>query len=260
MSCWPEFTVRGVHFCATRPAILVPLFAADPETLCRQAETAQAAPEADVVELRLDALPPAQYAATVEAVRKLVQKPLLATVRTRTEGGEAELQGRAYADACAALLDLPQRPDLLDVEFCLPEPLRADLTAKAKAAGVAVVYSAHRFDLTPPTDEMTDLLCAMADTGADIAKLAVMPHTAADAARLLQATAQAAERCPHTPLLTMSMGALGAVTRFCGGAFGSAATFGTLQVASAPGQPPAAQLRQKCIGAGSEGEAVTEGD
>lgn len=34
------------------------------------------------------------------------------------------------------------------------------------------------------------------------------------------------------------MGRDGAVTRYCGGAFGSAATFGTLFAASAPGQPP----------------------
>ena len=97
---------------------------------------------------------------------------------------------------------------------------------------------------------MKDTLCAMADAGADIAKLAVMPKTRADAALLLQATALAAKARPKTPLITMSMGPLGAATRFCGGAFGSAATFGTLSAASAPGQPPAANLRAKLLTAG----------
>ena len=54
---------------------------------------------------------------------------------------------------------------------------------------------------------MADTLTGMADAGADIAKLAVMPHTAADAARLLEATARAAALRPATPLITMSMGA-----------------------------------------------------
>ena len=47
----------------------------------------------------------------------------------------------------------------------------------------------------------------------------------------------------------MSMGPLGAVTRFCGGAFGSCATFGVTSgtSASAPGQPPADVLKAKLI-------------
>ena len=99
---------------------------------------------------------------------------------------------------------------------------------------------------------MTAALTGMADTGADIAKLAVMPHTAADAARLLEATACAMAARPGTPLITMSMGAIGAVTRFCGGAFGSAATFGVTSgtTASAPGQPSAEVLKEKLFVSG----------
>jgi len=49
------------------------------------------------------------------------------------------------------------------------------------------------------------------------------------------------------------MGPLGAVTRFCGGAFGSCATFGVTSgtSASAPGQPPADLLKAKLITAPS---------
>ena len=70
-----------------------------------------------------------------------------------------------------------------------------------------------------------------------------MPAAPADAARLLEATALAAERRPETPLITMAMGPLGAVTRVCGAAFGVCASFGTAGAASAPGQPDAAALR-----------------
>ena len=127
--------------------------------------------------------------------------------------------------------------------------LRRKLRDAAHAAGAAALFSEHHFDATPATDAMADTLTGMADAGADIAKLAVMPRCAADAARLLEATARAADARPDTPLITMSMGPLGAVTRFCGGAFGSCATFGVTSgtSASAPGQPPADLLKAKLI-------------
>lgn len=96
-------------------------------------------------------------------------------------------------------------------------PTATPLRNAARAAGAAALYSEHHFDGTPATDAMADTLVGMADAGADIAKLAVMPHTAADAARLLEATARAHAARPGVPLITMSMGAIGAVTRFCGG-------------------------------------------
>ena len=106
------------------------------------------------------------------------------------------------------------------------------------------MFSCHDFEKTPVTGAMTDLLVSMADAGADVAKLAVMPRDRADAARLLQATAQAAARRPETPLITMAMGTMGAVTRLCGGAFGVCASFGAVGgAASAPGQPDARELR-----------------
>ena len=69
-----------------------------------------------------------------------------------------------------------------------------------------------------------------------------MPHSAQDTAALLAATAFAAAARPGTPRITMAMGPLGAVSRVCGGAFGSCATFGAAGQTSAPGQPDAAAL------------------
>ena len=53
---------------------------------------------------------------------------------------------------------------------------------------------------------------------------------------LLAATAEMTDHHPETPVITMSMGALGAVSRLCGEAFGSAMTFANPGTASAPGQ------------------------
>jgi 3-dehydroquinate dehydratase-1 len=59
---------------------------------------------------------------------------------------------------------------------------------------------------------------------------------------LLGATWNASQALP-IPVAGMSMGGLGAVTRLCGGQFGSALTFAVGQVASAPGQLPIDELR-----------------
>ena len=63
---------------------------------------------------------------------------------------------------------------------------RAVLLAAAQQNKVRVIFSEHHFDSTPATAAMTETLLAMQRAGADIAKLAVMPHCAADAARLLE--------------------------------------------------------------------------
>ena len=84
----------------------------------------------------------------------------------------------------------------------------------------------------------------MQDLGCDLAKYVVMPQTEQDALTLLAATLEMKEEHPRPPVITMSMGAMGAVTRIGGGRFGSAVTFATAGPASAPGQLPADLLAQ----------------
>ena len=206
---------------AEAPKIIVPLFARTLPELTAQAAAAQRADAADLVELRLDPLPRQDWPTALAQVRAAITKPLIVTIRTAREGGEVDLTPTEYGEACQALL--PQGgADALDIEWLADKTLTEELRDAAHRAG-------------------------MADAGADIAKLAVMPRCAADAARLLLATAQAAAQRPGKALITMSMGRDGAVTRYCGGAFGSAATFGTLSAASAPGQPPVTLLKEKLI-------------
>ena len=76
---------------------------------------------------------------------------------------------------------------------------------------------------------------------ADILKIAVMPRNALDVLTLLEATRRMAD-VADCPLITMSMGALGVISRISGQIFGSAATFGAAASASAPGQPAVLDL------------------
>ena len=73
------------------------------------------------------------------------------------------------------------------------------------------------------------------------AKVAVMPRDLDDVLTLLTAT-RAASKKLRIPLISMSMGPLGAVTRMMGGVFGSSLSFAVGAAASAPGQVPIEDL------------------
>ena len=73
-------------------------------------------------------------------------------------------------------------------------------------------------------------------------KIAVMPQSKADVLTLLSATEEMATNFADRPIITMSMAATGLISRLCGEVFGSAATFGAVDKASAPGQMNAKDL------------------
>ncbi|MBF0697694.1 type I 3-dehydroquinate dehydratase [Actinomyces bowdenii] len=180
--------------------------------------------------------------------------PLLLTCRTTAEGGRAQVGDAAYRETLLAVLEaveaLPRtaRPAAIDVEAqrgCLPE-----LAARAHERGIDVVGSFHDFEGTPGDAELEEVLAGMVAQGADLAKVAVMPLSAEDVARLLGVSARMSAAL-EVPVAAMSMGALGAVSRVAP-VFGSALTFVVVPdeegeaLASAPGQLPIEQVR-RCL-------------
>lgn len=222
------------------PSIVVPLTGSTSEELAAQVAALSGAP-VDIVEWRVDLYSDLSGAAAEldRLAAALPETPLLVTVRTTAEGGAAGLDDDEYASLVTELASAGTA-DAVDVEY--RRPRAADVIAAARSAGTPVVASNHDFDATPDADEIVARLAAMETAGADVAKIAVMPRSAADVVTLLDAT-ERRHRTAENPLITMSMGALGAVTRIGGGAFGSAATFATVGEASAPGQLPAAGVR-----------------
>ncbi|MEE2032749.1 type I 3-dehydroquinate dehydratase [Rhodococcus chondri] len=226
--------------------IIVPLTGRTPDDLHTQVGALTGGP-ADIVEWRVDFFDELDDHASVAAqahglARQLDGTPLLATCRTAHEGGQAVIDDRTYADLNVALTE-SGAVDLVDVEYRRDPEVVQRIIAAAHTGGVAVVASNHDFDGTPDRDEIVSRLRAMQDLGADICKIAVMPRSAADVLTLLDATRIMHEQYATRPLITMSMGALGVISRLGGQVFGSAATFGTVGAASAPGQVDAAALR-----------------
>lgn len=236
MSC---VTIRGCCIGEGRPKVIIPIVEHTEASILKTAAQFSTL-RADCVEWRVDCFEGAKdLSAIARCVAKLrvalKDKLLLVTFRTKAEGGNVELTHEEYLRFLHTVLDT-DCADLIDIEFFTAGADLPQLIADAHTAGAAVVCSSHDFHKTPPRAELVSRMVQMQQAGADLPKLAVMPQTRTDVLELLSATAEMADRHPETPVITMSMGALGAVSRLSGEAFGSAMTFANPGHASAPGQ------------------------
>ena len=135
--------------------------------------------------------------------------------------------------------------DLVDVEAFREEERTSEEIRKLQSAGVHVIASFHNFDRTPDREELIRRLTRMQEMGADVAKIAVMPQSREDVMTLMEATMEA-DHSLDIPVVTMSMGRLGVLSRLAGTLTGSAMTFASVGEASAPGQIPIEQMRVFC--------------
>lgn len=227
------------------PKICVPVVGRSREEICSQAKEV-AAVDPDLVEWRVDFYEEIfdREAAkeTLELLAEILKGiPVLFTFRSSLEGGEKAITTQDYFELNSWAAAQPEIA-MVDVEG-----RRVDLDSKALVAaihgeGTPVVVSNHFFHETPETEMLHQIFEELEATGADILKLAVMPQNEMDVLRLLQVTTEMKEKTDR-PVITMSMGKLGVVSRISGGLTGSAMTFGTVGAASAPGQLPVKELR-----------------
>lgn len=180
---------------------------------------------------------------TARAIRAAAGSvPVLFTRRSIKEGGmEIPLAEPAvvklYEDVCAA-----RCVDLIDYELCNEAANFARIRAAARADEILLVGSYHNFQATPSGDDLVAKFAEAEQLGADVAKVAVMPQGPRDVLALLDATYRASQSV-RLPLISMSMGAYGSLSRMMGWAYGSTVTFAVGKKSSAPGQIPIEDLR-----------------
>lgn len=239
-------TVRNLVIGEGAPKIIASLMGNDLPTVKAEALAYRDA-DFDILEWRVDHFADASSVpAVMDAVRSirnvLGDKPLLFTFRSAQEGGEQALSVDDYLALNRAAVD-SGLVDMIDLElFTGDEPVKAAV-AHAHAKNVRVIMSNHDFHKTPAAQEIVQRLCKMQELGADIPKIALMPQSKADVLTLLSATLEMHERYADRPIITMSMAKMGVISRLAGEAFGSAATFGAVKKASAPGQIAVTDLR-----------------
>lgn len=229
------------------PLICLPLVAGGKSDLLQQAaELKELSP--DLLEWRIDGYGAMEDVdACVEALKALQAAvgsiPLIFTCRIHSEGGFKKASQAARLSLITAAI-AAGGVDIVDIEMCNEPSFIESVKNIAKAHGTKLILSYHNFTTTPDTNTLHDKLLQAQVMGGDIAKIAVMPTDYADVLTLLGATLKARTGAVKVPMVTMSMGTEGVLTRVAGGLFGSDITFAMGGCVSAPGQIPIEALRQ----------------
>lgn len=259
MSTGKIVTVKNISIGHGIPKICVPIVGKTAQSIVKEAENIVNLP-VDLVEWRLDFYEEIEHMSSViHTLRRLrevlPQTPILCTFRTRGEGGEKSITADAYMRLYKEIVQTGYC-DLIDVELFAGDRLPSDsennsqedffrkMVEIAHDYDVKVVASNHDFHKTPEAQEIVFRLCKMQGLGADIAKIAVMPQNPNDVDVLLNATIHMSREYAMIPIVTMSMGELGTISRINGQLTGSAITFGSASQTSAPGQIPVQELKK----------------
>lgn len=240
-------TIRNITLGEGMPKICVPMIGKNKAEYIVELEAMKEL-AVDIVEWRMDWFSEVEHHESVIETLKFLREqlqdtPILATFRSKKEGGEKELSVEAYMALNNAVC-ASGYADMIDIELFTGNNEVHKMIACAHECGVKVVMSNHDFFKTPSYDEILSRLCTMQDYGADIPKIAVMPCTNDDVLTLLKATNDMAQKYADRPIITMSMAGTGVISRLCGEVFGSALSFGAAKKASAPGQIPVNELKK----------------
>lgn len=171
--------------------------------------------------------------------------PMIFTFRTLKEGGNRDIKWDEYYKLCCFVAKIGNNYNVsfIDIEAYRNKEQAKVLIEEIKKYDIKVIGSNHHFDRTPGKDEMIEILKTTEELGADISKLAVMPLEKEDVWSLIEAS-EKADKMLKVPIITMSMGELGAVTRIVTGLTKSVVTFAAGVGASAPGQIDIKKMRK----------------
>lgn len=169
---------------ATAVKTIVPITAKTKEQALAQAQVIANTADADLAEFRIDLLSFAsdtkQVIALGHELKKILgNKPMIATIRTKNEGGQLEISDADYGKTYQAYLKNPFM-DWLDVEMFRDQKVVSEIVQKAHQKKVLVVMSNHDFQKTPSQDEIEKRLLKQDQMGADVLKIAVMPKSKQD--------------------------------------------------------------------------------
>ncbi|MFV2040781.1 MAG: type I 3-dehydroquinate dehydratase [Candidatus Hydrothermarchaeales archaeon] len=187
--------------------------------------------ETDLIEVRADGLsePTAENVHSLMSdLKKGVKAQIILTVRSKSEAGRFEGSEEERKTVILGSLHLA---DIIDIE--LNSVIRDEIVSKARANRVEVIVSYHDFEKTPRTEEITGIFESEKAAGADYCKAAFKANRHGDVLRLLDACLQMKGRAR---VIAISMGELGRISRIVAPVFGSAITYASLGVKTAPGQ------------------------
>ncbi|MFH1953537.1 MAG: type I 3-dehydroquinate dehydratase [Pseudomonadota bacterium] len=191
---------------------------------------------ADIIEIRLDVMEEFD----LKEIIKSATKPILATYRSRREGGRGsagyETRVRHLSDAMGA------GADYVDVEFGIP--LEHKQTIFQNRGSCNIVVSLHLRNGTPSRERLDLLFKKMVATGADVVKIVTWAGKYEDNLRVLELIPRA--QAIGIKMIAFCMGPLGRISRIASPLMGGYMTFASLEGGeeSASGQIPALDMKK----------------
>lgn len=237
--------INGKSIGGEKPSICIPITANSKEEIKKQINRAiKYSP--DLLELRIDKWDKEEIKnleINLEEIKDIAKDALiLATYRSEQEGGAGSYNKELIYELYQSIIK-SGCVDLIDNEISMGKEYIFPLLKQSKKKKIRTVLSYHNFQETPDEKLLVDKLKEAQTLGGDIAKIAVMPKNPGDILTLLNATLKA-EEYMKIPIITISMGSIGKMTRVCSGLFGSILTFCSLdEIESAPGQMDIETLR-----------------
>ncbi|MEE3393594.1 MAG: type I 3-dehydroquinate dehydratase [Lachnospiraceae bacterium] len=184
-------------------------------------------------------------------------RPLLVTYRSVNEGGKGK---KSQEEIEKFLMKAAGSPyvDMVDIEAFMGLDLQDELESLRNGDGVSpdkvslidqlkkdayVVGSYHNFDSTPSMNDIEDIFRYIRALGCDILKAAFMPESNEDVLNLMHGVSHIHMEDPDIPVISISMGNIGVISRMACESYGCAASFASVGKASAPGQVDIDKLR-----------------
>jgi 3-dehydroquinate dehydratase I len=183
---------------------------------------------ADIVEIRLDCL---ENHTGVEMLRE-INKPLIVTCMPSSEGGKFS---GPEEERIRILLEGVQYANYVSLELSTKKEFRDRIIYEAKTRDTKVIATYHDHKKTPNVKEIEDILKREKDMGADIAKVAFKANDYGDVLTLMGVLV---ENDVGIPIIAISMGEYGKISRILGPLLGSYLTFASPAKGqeAAPGQ------------------------
>lgn len=183
----------------------------------------------DICELRLDLLDEEELS-NAHLFPNLVDIPVILTLRRVQDGGKCTLSEKARRNVLISALK--GNFAYVDIESDVKKP---DVETYARERGIKIIRSLHDFEGIP--DQIFSKMQKLSEK-ADVAKIAVTPHSIADIITLLKIC----EEMKDVKKIVIGMGEWGTCTRILYKKFGSMLTFAS-DSAVAPGQISARDLK-----------------
>lgn len=193
-------------------------------------------PACDLLEFRLDDL--SGCGEQLDGALSSPPRPALITARRPDEGGKGALDPAARLALYHRYL---RHAALVDTEVAsLSDAAFSAFASEVRGAGALLVGSFHDFSGFPGRDVIAGKIAAARESGADIAKVAVVVNTMDELFALVGLVE--AEVSAGRLISAMGMGPLGKLSRLVLAKAGSCLNYGYLQVPNAPGQWSAEEL------------------